>query len=240
MSLSVQSDTRASRLIRSSLYCWVAKRRCPPGRSRRAPRLARDRAPAARDRRPPRARGRARRARGRPPRPPLRGPPTGAPDDPPAGEPRLPPAPAGFPRRRSRTRTSHLLGIAGQRAHYQPHPAHPVDERVVHLAVDREAVTFQALDQVDLPQRPVEVELVAVQARDQDAQLALTPGMRQRRVADVIVEIDVVRSPASSADGRRSSAPPRASGSTAAGSPAPRASARTLAAGSPRGRPPGA
>ena len=37
----------------------------------------------------------------------------------------------------------------------------------------------------------MEVELMAVQARDQDPELALPTRMRKRRVADVVVEVDV-------------------------------------------------
>ena len=62
----------------------------------------------------------------------------------------------------------------------------------MHLAVEGEAVSFQPLDQVHLPQRAVQVELVAVQARDEDSQLALAARMRQRGVAHVVLEIDIV------------------------------------------------
>ena len=87
---------------------------------------------------------------------------------------------------------STLLGIGAQRAQDQPDAADAVDQRVVHLHVHREAVALEALDQVDLPERPVQVELVAVQSRDEDPELALAAGMGQGGVADVVVEIDVL------------------------------------------------
>ena len=61
----------------------------------------------------------------------------------------------------------------------------------MRLAVHGEAIAFQPLDQVHLPQRAMQIELVAVQARDQDPQLALAARVRQSRVAHVVVEVDV-------------------------------------------------
>src|SRR6185436_17422811 len=49
---------------------------------------------------------------------------------------------------------------------------------------------LEALDQVHLPRRAVEVDVVAVQPRDQDAELALVAGRRQRRPPHVVLEID--------------------------------------------------
>jgi hypothetical protein len=62
---------------------------------------------------------------------------------------------------------------------------------VVHLEVEREAPVSEALDEVHLPRRPVEVDGVAVQARDQDAQLALPAGARQSRAAHVVLGVEV-------------------------------------------------
>ena len=84
------------------------------------------------------------------------------------------------------------IGIGRQRAQDQAYPADAVDQRVVHLDVDREAVLLESLDQVQLPQWAVQVELVAVQPRDEDAELALATRFRQCRVAHVVVEIEVV------------------------------------------------
>jgi hypothetical protein len=57
-----------------------------------------------------------------------------------------------------------LIGVGAERAQQHPDAAHPVDQRVVHLDVDREAVVLEALDQVELPERPVQIELVRVEA----------------------------------------------------------------------------
>ena len=83
------------------------------------------------------------------------------------------------------------VGVGRERAEDQAHPADAVDQRVVDLHVDREAVALEPLDQVNLPEGPVQVELVAVQAGDEDAELALSARVRQGRVADVVVEVDV-------------------------------------------------
>ena len=77
--------------------------------------------------------------------------------------------PAAAPALADRPEGAHLalIRVEAQRAQQHPDPADAVDQRVVHLHVDREAVALEALDQVHLPQRPVQVELVAVQARDE-------------------------------------------------------------------------
>ena len=55
----------------------------------------------------------------------------------------------------------------------QAHPGVAVDERVVDLEVDGDAPLLEALDEVRLPRRPVEIERRSVQARHEDAELAL-------------------------------------------------------------------
>ncbi len=69
---------------------------------------------------------------------------------------------------------------------------HSVGQRVVQLAVHGEAPAVQALDQVDLPERPVEIHRVGVQARDEHAELALAAGIGQRRVPQVVVEVHLL------------------------------------------------
>ena len=64
-----------------------------------------------------------------------------------------------------------LRRVGGEAAGKQPHPAVTVDERVVHLDVHREPVALEPLDDVQLPQRPGQVERVAVQPRDEHAEL---------------------------------------------------------------------
>ena len=89
-------------------------------------------------------------------------------------------------------RRARLRRVGRERAHDQAHAADAVDQRMVDLAVHRETVAFEPLDQVHLPERAVQVELVAVQPRDQDAELALAARVWQRRMAHVVIEIDVV------------------------------------------------
>ena len=84
-----------------------------------------------------------------------------------------------------------LARVARERSQHHAHPADAVDEAVVDLRVKRKAVVFEALDEVQLPQRTVHVELVAVQARDEDPELSLAARSGERGMAHVVVEIDV-------------------------------------------------
>src|SRR3954447_11338044 len=72
--------------------------------------------------------------------------------------------------------------------------ADAVDHRMVGLRDDRGAVTLQAFDEVDLPQRPVAVEWAADETADQLAQLIVGARSRQRGPAYVVadVEVDIV------------------------------------------------
>ena len=65
-----------------------------------------------------------------------------------------------------------------------------VDERVVGLGDQREAVALEALDEPRLPQRLGAVELLGVDARGERAQLLLRAGRGQRGVADVVLEVE--------------------------------------------------
>ena len=66
-----------------------------------------------------------------------------------------------------------------------------VDQRVVALADDREAVAVEALDQPQLPERLAAVELLGEDPRRQVAQLLLGARRRQRGLAHVVVEVEV-------------------------------------------------
>ena len=66
-----------------------------------------------------------------------------------------------------------------------------VDERVVALADDREALALEPLDQPQLPERLGAVELLGEDPRRQVAQLLLGARRRQRGLADVVVEVEV-------------------------------------------------
>ena len=65
-----------------------------------------------------------------------------------------------------------------------------VDERVVRLGDEREAVALEALDEPHLPQRLGAVERLRVDPRGERAQLRLRAGRRQRGVAHVVLEVE--------------------------------------------------
>ena len=70
-------------------------------------------------------------------------------------------------------------------------PGDAVDERVVALADDREAVALEALDEPQLPERLRAVELLGEDPRGEVAQLLLGAGRRQGGLADVVIEVQV-------------------------------------------------
>src|SRR5688572_5973468 len=76
-------------------------------------------------------------------------------------------------------------------------PRFAVDQRVMHLGVEREATRRHArhvvepLDHVRLPKRLAAIERPGVQARDLDAELAPVAGLRQRDVSHVELDIEV-------------------------------------------------
>ena len=82
--------------------------------------------------------------------------------------------------------------VGRQAAGQHPHNAVAVYQGVVDLEVEREAPPFEALDDVDLPRRAGEVELIAVQPRDEDAEFALIARAGERGAADVVVEVEIV------------------------------------------------
>ena len=85
-----------------------------------------------------------------------------------------------------------VLRIGGQAAAQHPHRAVPVDQSVVDLHVQREAPAFEALDHMQFPRRPRQVEVVAVQPRHQHAEFAFVAGAGQRRPPHVVVEVEVL------------------------------------------------
>jgi hypothetical protein len=66
-----------------------------------------------------------------------------------------------------------------------------VDHRVVRLGQQREAPVGEPLDEPQLPQRLRAVELLGEDARQEVVQLLVAAGARQRRVADVVLEVEV-------------------------------------------------
>src|SRR6266566_3781906 len=72
----------------------------------------------------------------------------------------------------------------------QVHAADPVDQRVVGLGDQREAVVPQTLDQPHLPQGLGAIELLGEDPRGEAAQLVPAAGRGQRGVADVVLEVE--------------------------------------------------
>ena len=96
----------------------------------------------------------------------------------------------GRPLRRPRRRVLRLrLEVEEHRGDVDAGDA--VDERVVALADDREAVAVEALDQPQLPERLRAVELLGEDPRGEVAQLLLGARRRQRGLAHVVVEVEV-------------------------------------------------
>ena len=79
----------------------------------------------------------------------------------------------------------------------QLHPRHPVDGGVMRLGDHREAArrhtlhVVQPFDDVELPQRPVEIERTRDEASHLDAQLPPVTRRRQRDVTNVKLEVEV-------------------------------------------------
>ena len=97
--------------------------------------------------------------------------------------------PRGPLRRTQRWRWRVLLEVEQDRGYVNP--GYAVDERVVALADDREAVALEALDQPQLPERLGAVELLGEDPRGEVAQLLLGARRRQRGLTDVVVEVEV-------------------------------------------------
>ena len=85
-----------------------------------------------------------------------------------------------------------LVGIGGQDPLQQPHRGDAVHQRVVHLGVHRDAPVTQPLDQVHLPQRPLQGQPGAVQPAAQLEQLADPAGLRERAVPEVVLQVEVL------------------------------------------------
>ncbi len=95
---------------------------------------------------------------------------------------------AGRPHRRH----ADLVGVRGQHLLHQPHRGDAVDESVVHLAVHRHPAVAEPLDEVHLPQRPLQGEPGAVQAPAELEQLTDAAGLGQRAVTEVVLEVELV------------------------------------------------
>jgi hypothetical protein len=83
------------------------------------------------------------------------------------------------------------VGMVVEHQRHQLDPGRPVDRRVVDDGEDGEALAGQALDDVRQPQWPRAVERSRDDAPDHGGELVVAPGRRDRRVADVEVQIEV-------------------------------------------------
>ena len=85
-------------------------------------------------------------------------------------------------------------GTVGAGIEEQPadvEPADAVHHRMVDLGDQREPVVGQAVDHVELPQRPAAVELAGLDPGDQLAQLGVAARLRQGAVPHVVAEVEV-------------------------------------------------
>jgi hypothetical protein len=69
-------------------------------------------------------------------------------------------------------------------------PGDAVDEGVMSLGHERETLPRQPLDEPQLPERLRAVELLGEHPRGHVAELLLRPRGRQRRMADVVLEVE--------------------------------------------------
>ena len=96
--------------------------------------------------------------------------------------------------RRRRPRLGRGVAATGgsvEQLHHQVGAGDAVDHAVVNLGDQRPPTTGEPLDHPHLPQRAVPIELHGHQPAHQVVQLLLPAGRRQRRVADVVGEVEV-------------------------------------------------
>ena len=95
--------------------------------------------------------------------------------------------------RRPRPPGRGLLRRVGREEHAQDVQARDaVHQRVMRLGEDREAVAVEPLDEPHLPQRPVAAQVVGEDTARQHLQLVLRARRRQRRVADVVAQVEAL------------------------------------------------
>jgi hypothetical protein len=73
----------------------------------------------------------------------------------------------------------------------QSHAADAVNQRMVHLGVEREPVVFQPFNNMAFPERTGEIQRVGMQAGNQNAQFTFAAGAWKCRVADVVIKVDL-------------------------------------------------
>ena len=94
-------------------------------------------------------------------------------------------------RRPLRRLRAHRVGAQVHDHRQQVRAGDPVDQGVVRLGQHRPAAVLEALDHPDLPERLGAVELLRHDPADELAQLALATGGGQRRVAQVVLNVEM-------------------------------------------------
>ncbi|MDT5218280.1 MAG: hypothetical protein QOF15_385, partial [Mycobacterium sp.] len=84
------------------------------------------------------------------------------------------------------------MRVGGPTARQQLLAGVAVDQRVVHLDVDREPAAFEAFDEVHFPWRTTQVKGITVQAGHQDSEFTFIAWAGQRRTPYVVVQLEVV------------------------------------------------
>src|SRR3546814_8810541 len=64
------------------------------------------------------------------------------------------------------------FGVQRHHAREHAHAADAIDQRMMHLHVQRKAAIFEPFNQMTFPERAIEVHRVRMQARDQHAEFA--------------------------------------------------------------------
>ncbi len=85
-----------------------------------------------------------------------------------------------------------VVGVGGERPQDLAHGRDTVEQGVVDLGEHRDPVALDALDQVQLPQWPVTIQRVRVHVGAEREQFADAAGGRQRQVAHVVGDLDLV------------------------------------------------
>ncbi len=81
-------------------------------------------------------------------------------------------------------------GVGRTHALDQANAGYAVDRRMVIFRIDRELPVLQTFDQVNLPQRAAAIQQRGMKSRYQREELPVAPRLWQRRVANVIVQVE--------------------------------------------------
>jgi hypothetical protein len=89
----------------------------------------------------------------------------------------------------NRRREPDRHGVGVEQHGREVHPGDPVHERVVRLADQREPVALEALHEPHLPERLGPIQALREDPADQERELVVVTGRRQRRVPDVVLDV---------------------------------------------------